>query len=193
MATIGLKDLVYSKITFDDDENESYGEVKKFAGAITADLSVENAEAKLFADDSTKEVANEFAGGSISLGVDDIAPDVLADVTGATKNEDGEVISYGEDTGGYVALGFRARKSDGKYRCIWLMKVKFGAPSESYETKKDSIDFKTPTIEGDIMQTTKADKSGKHPWKHTKDCDEQAAAAYLKTVPFAAETTAKTA
>lgn len=183
MATIGLKELVYSKITFDENGYESWGAVKKFAKAITADLSVENAEAKLFADDSTAEAANEFAGGKIALGVDDIKPDVLADVTGATKDDD-EVISYGEDTGGYVALGFRAKKSDGTYRCVWLMKVKFGAPSESYETKKENIEFKTPTIEGTIMQTAKADKTGKHPWKRTKDCAEQAAATYLKTVPF---------
>lgn len=181
MATIGLRDLVYSKITFDE-ENENWGEVKKFAKAIKADLSVDNAEAKLFADDSTAEAANEFAGGKISLEVDDIKPDVLADVTGATKDGD-EVVSYGEDTGGYVALGFRAKKSDGTYRCVWLMKVKFGAPSESYETKKENIEFKTPTIEGTIMQTAKADKSGKHPWKRMKDCDEKAAAEYFKEVP----------
>lgn len=183
MATIGLRDPVYAKISMDEDGNESYGTVNKIGKAITVSLSVDIAEAKLFADDGTAESANEFAGGTISLGVDDLAPSVLADLTGATSSGN-EVISYGEDTGGYCAVGFRARKTDGTYRCIWLLKVKFGAPSEEYETKKDSINFKTPTVEGTIMQTTKADSTGKHPWKRFKDCDEAAAAAYLKNVPF---------
>lgn len=183
MATIGLRDLVYSKITLDPQTGyESYGEVKKLARAITASLSVDVAEATLYADDSAAETAMEFAGGTLSLGADDLAPDVQADLTGETKDGD-EVVSYGEDSGGYVAVGFRAKKSDGTYRCMWLLKVKFGAPSEEYETKKDSIDYKTPTIEGKIMQRTKPDSNGKHAWKRFKDCDETEAQAYLKSVP----------
>ena len=184
MATIGLRDLVYSMITTDADGNETWGEVKKLAKAVSADLSVENAEANLYADDGIAESANEFSGGTLNLETDDISTEVLADITGATITEDGEIISYGEDTGGYCAVGFRAKKADGTYRCMWLLKVKFGAPSESYETKKNSIDFKTPTIEGTIMQTTKADKNNKHPWKRMKDLDVGKAAEYFSKVPF---------
>lgn len=184
MATIGLRDMVYSKITIDKTTGEeSYGSIKKLARAITASLSVDVAEATLYADDGVAEQAMEFAGGTISLGVDDLTPDVQADLTGETSSADGEVVSYGEDSGGYVAVGFRAKKADGTYRCIWLLKVKFGAPSEEYETKKDSIDFKTPTIEGKIMQRTKADNNGKHAWRRYKDCDEEAAQEYLKSIP----------
>lgn len=183
MATIGLRDMVYSKITLDPKTGEeSYGAVKKLARAITASLSVDIAEAILYADDGAAESSMEFAGGTLSLGVDDLAPDVRTDLTGETKDGD-EVVSYGEDSGGYAAVGFRAKKSDGTYRCLWLLKVKFGAPSEEYETKKDSIDFKTPTIEGKIMQRTKADSNGKHAWKRSKDCDENEARTYLESVP----------
>lgn len=184
MATIGLRDLFYAMIKFDKDGNETWDAVKKLAKAVKADLSVDVAEATLYADDGAAESANEFGGGTLSLETDDIKPDVLADLTGAHITEDGEVISYGEDTGGYCAVGFRAKKADGTYRCMWLLKVKFGAPSESYETKKQSIDFKTPTIEGTIMQTTKADKNEKHPWKRMKDLDVEKVADYFKTVPF---------
>ncbi len=183
MATIGLKDMVYSKITLDKDTGEeSYGTVKKLARAITASLSVDVAEAILYADDGVAEMTMEFAGGTLTLGVDDLKPDVQADLTGETMDGD-EVVSYGEDSGGYVAVGFRAKKADGNYRCMWLLKVKFGAPSDEYETKKDSIDFKTPTIEGKIMQCVKANSNGKHPWRRFKDCDEAEAQAYLKSVP----------
>ena len=45
MATIGLDKLFYSKITEDAEGNESYETPKQLAKAMTADLSVELAEA----------------------------------------------------------------------------------------------------------------------------------------------------
>ena len=73
MATIGLDKLYYAPITEDSSGEESYGTPVQLAKAISADLSVEIAEATLFADDGTAEVAKEFKTGTISLGVDDIA------------------------------------------------------------------------------------------------------------------------
>ena len=75
------------------------------------------------------------------------------------------VISTSEDGGKPVAIGFRAKKSNGKYRYFWLYRVKFGIPSTSLATKGDSITFSTPTIEGTVLRRNKPDGSGKHPWK----------------------------
>ena len=51
MATIGLDKLFYSKITEDEDGNETYATPASLAKAMTAELSVELAEATLYADD----------------------------------------------------------------------------------------------------------------------------------------------
>ena len=51
MATIGLDKLFYSKITEDEDGNETYATPVSLAKAMTAELSVELAEATLYADD----------------------------------------------------------------------------------------------------------------------------------------------
>ena len=75
------------------------------------------------------------------------------------------VISTSEDGGKPVAIGFRAKKSNGMYRYFWLYRVKFGIPSTSLATKGDSITFSTPTIEGTVLRRNKPDGSGKHPWK----------------------------
>lgn len=64
-----------------------------------------------------------------------------------------------------MAIGFRAKKSNGKYRYFWLYRVKFGIPSTSLATKGDSITFSTPTIEGTVLRRNKPDGNGKHPWK----------------------------
>ena len=75
------------------------------------------------------------------------------------------LISSSEDGGLPVAIGFRAKKSNGKYRYFWLYRVKFGIPATNLETKGDSITFSTPTIEGTIMRRNKPDAEGRHPWK----------------------------
>jgi phi13 family phage major tail protein len=165
MATIGLDKLYYSKITEDADGNETYATPIPLAKAMTADLSVELAEATLYADDGAAEIVKEFKSGTLSLGIDDLGATIASDLTGSTIDSDGVVISAAEDGGVPVAVGFRAKKANGKYKYYWLYRVKFGIPATNLATKGDSITFSTPTIEGTIMRRNKADGVGKHPWK----------------------------
>lgn len=165
MATIGLDKLFYAKITEDKDGNETYATPVQLAKAMTADLSVELAEATLYADDGAAEIVKEFKSGTLSLGVDDLGGAVASDLTGSTIDNNGVVISTAEDGGTPVAVGFRAKKSNGKYRYFLLYRIKFGIPATALATKGDSITFNTPTIEGTIMRRNKVDGKGKHPWK----------------------------
>lgn len=165
MATIGLDKLYYAKITENANGEETYATPVQLAKAISADLSVELAEATLYADDGASEVVKEFKSGTLSLGVDEIGSTVAADLTSVTVDRNGVVISASEDGGDPVAIGFRAKKSNGKYKYFWLYRVKFGIPATALATKGDSITFNTPTIEGTVMRRNKADASGNHPWK----------------------------
>ena len=144
MATIGLDRLYYAKITENDAGEETYGTPEQLAKAISADLSVELAEATLYADDGASEIVKEFKSGTLSLGIDDIGSTAASDLTGATIDKN---------------------KSNGKYKYYWLYRVKFGIPATNLATKGDSITFSTPTIEGTILRRNKADAGGKHPWK----------------------------
>ena len=154
MATIGLDKLYYATITeAQDTGEETYGTPKKLAEAISVELSVESAEGSLYADDKVSESVREFSGGTISINTNDIAPADLANILGATVDKNGVVIQTAEDSPKPVALGFRAKKSNGKYRYFWLY------------TKGDSIEFQTPTTEGTIMARKKADDNGTHPSK----------------------------
>lgn len=165
MATIGLDKLYYAKITEDEAGSETYGTPTQLAKAMTADLSVELNEATLYADDGAAEIVKEFKSGTLSLGIDDIGNTVASDLTGATIDANKVVVSASEDGGEPVAVGFRAKKSNGKYRYYWLYRVKFGIPATNLATKGDSITFSTPTIEGTILRRNKPDAFGKHPWK----------------------------
>ena len=166
MATIGLDRLYYAPITeAPATGEETYGTPVILAKAISAELSVELAEATLYADDGPAEVVKEFKGGKLTLGVDDIGHAAAEKLTGAASDSKGVLISSSEDSGELVAIGFRAKKGNGKYRYFWLYKVKFAVPSESLATKGDSITFQTPKIEGTVMRRNKLDGNGKHPWK----------------------------
>ena len=155
MATIGLDKLYYAKITEDAAGIETYG----------TPAVLELNEAALYADDGTSEIVKEFKSGSLSLGVDDIGAAVAADLTGTTVDANGVVISSAEDGGDPVAVGFRAKMSNGRYRYYWLYRVKFGIPATNLTTKGDSITFSTTTIEGAVSRINKVDAFGKHPWK----------------------------
>jgi len=109
MATIGLDKLYYAKITEDDQGNETYATPTQLAKAMTADLSVELAEATLYADDGAAEIVKEFKSGTLSLGVDDLGGSVASDLTGSTIDNNGVVISAAEDGGTPVAVGFGQR------------------------------------------------------------------------------------
>ena len=181
MATIGLDKLYYAKITEDLSGNETYGTPIQLAKAMKADLSVELAEATLYADDGPAEIVKEFKSGTLSLGIDDIGVTAAEDLTRATLDDNNVVVSGSEDGGSPVAVGFRAKKSNGKYRYFWLYRVVFGIPATNLATKGDSITFSTPTIEGTVVRRNKLDGNGKHPWKSEVNEDDASGPASVIT------------
>jgi phi13 family phage major tail protein len=165
MATIGLDKPYFATITEGEGGVETYGTPAVLAKAIQADLTVNLAEAILYADDGADVSVKEFQSGTLSLNVNDIGTANAAALTGATVDANGALVSCSEDIPPYVAIGFRAKKPNGKYRYFWLYRTKFGVPSTNLATKGESITFQTPTIEGTVMRRNKPDAQGKHPWK----------------------------
>jgi len=186
MATIGLDSLFYAKITEDEHGIETYGTPKVLAKAMTAELSVELIEAILYADDGASEVVKEFKNGALSLGIDDIGSLVAQDLTGCKIDSNNVVVSRSEDGGSPVAIGFRAKKSNSKYRYFWLYRVIFSVPATSLATKGDSITFSSPTIEGTVFRRNKLDGEQKHPWKAEVTEGDSGVAASIITQWFSA-------
>jgi len=162
MATIGLRDLYRAPITVDESGNESYGAPVRMAKAISAEMSVEVAEAILYADDGADEVVKEFVSGELTLNVNDLMPADLAAILGQTQDDDNVVYAGEADDPPYMAIGFRAKKANGMYKYIWLYKVKFAIPSESYTTKGDGIEFATPEITGQFIKRPDGNWKAEH-------------------------------
>ena len=153
MAKIGLTNFWYSKLTEADDGTPSYDGATRFGKAISASVSISNNSAMLYADDSLAESDTSFQSGTMTLGVDEDADTVFADVLGHEISETGEVTKNAEDTAPWVGVGRVITKMVNgvyKYKAVIIYKVKFSEPSDDEETKGESIEFSTPEIEGTI-------------------------------------------
>lgn len=151
MATLGLRDLFMAPIT-ETDGVETYGTPTRLAKAIKAEMSVDVAEGVLYSDDSVDETVKEFVKGTLKLNTNDLDPEVAVKIFGQYMDANKVTFAGENDDPPYIAVGFRAKKPHGKFRYIWLYKVKFKIPSESFETKGDGITFSTPEIEGEFIK-----------------------------------------
>lgn len=186
MAKIGLTNFRFSVLTEAADGTPSYAGAIKPAKAVSCNVSVENNDAKLFADDALAEADTSFAGGSVTMGIDEDDLTTMAALLGHTIT-DGEMVRNAEDAAPYVGLGRVVTKMVGGkyyYKVEILYKVKFAEPSQENNTKGESVEFATTEIEGTIAALANGD------WSIAKQFDEKTEAiAYLESA-FAAPTTA---
>ena len=154
MAKIGLNNFKYSILTEAEDGTTSYAGPKSLGKAIDCKVSIEKYSAELYADDSLAESDYTFKKGTISLTVDEDDDTVFAELLGhEVIAETGEMLRKDTDVAPYVGVGRILTKIVNgvyKYKVEFLPKVKFSEPSQEEQTKGDSIEFKTPTIEGTV-------------------------------------------
>jgi phi13 family phage major tail protein len=159
MAKIGLKYPVYAPAT-EAGSTITYGTGAVLAKAISANISIENNNVKLYADDAIAESDNSFASGTVTIGIDDLydtAKVALLDyIEGDTIDSDtgAKELSVGTASPAYVGFGFYGKVIRNKvpyWRAIWLKKVQFAEPSDELATKGESVEFSTPELEGTIM------------------------------------------
>lgn len=181
--TLGLKDLFYA-ICEEKDGGESYTAPKRMAEIMNADLSVKTATAELYADDAISESVKEFVNGTLKLGIKDLTPEVLAEVLGQIVDQNKVVWAGDGDEPPFLAIGFRAAKTRGRYRYVWLLKCKFELPNEKYKTKGENIEFNTPEITATFYKR-KQDGKWKADFVGTED--ETAASTWFTEVPDPAE------
>lgn len=152
MAKIGVKNFLFGVLTEETDGTATYGVAQKPAKAISCTVSISNNDAKLYADDTLAESDTSFQSGTVSLGIDDENDVMLATLLGHTIT-DGEIARNSNDTAPYVGLGRIITKMVNnvtQYKVEFLKKVKFAEPSQENNTKGESVEFGTSTLEGQV-------------------------------------------
>lgn len=158
MAHIGMKRPVAAKWA----EGNTYTGGFVIAKAINFTGTPNKNDVDLYADDELAETDKSVKDWGTSLNVDDLSLKVQADLLGHTYTEAKAAESGGEatpesievgtdDVAPFLGVGFykRRRKNNvTSFTAIWLYKVQHSEPTENAETKGDTTNFQTPTIEG---------------------------------------------
>lgn len=178
MAKIGLNNFKYSVLT-ETAGVPSYAGAKTLGKAVDCKVSIEKYEAELYADDTLAESDYTFKKGTITLTIDEDDDTVFAEILGHQVDEEtGEMVRKDTDVAPYVGVGRILTKIVNgayKYKVEFLPKVKFSEPEQEEATKGDSIEFKTPSVEGTV--TKLADGT----WSKAKTfTDKVEAVAYLE-------------
>lgn len=176
MANFGLSKPWMAKY---DPSTGKYTEGFKCGKAVNTSVTPNFNEAQLWADNQQVENVTEFKNASVTLGVDRLPAEAGKILFGHAAGEEEEEISKAEDTAGYVGYGFiTAEMAEGKkkYRACVLNKVQFKEGEDSFETKGDTIVFKTPTLSGTAM----ADEKGEWRTKSKAFDSETEADAWIK-------------
>ena len=157
MAFIGMRHVVCAEFDAHTDGSEpTYKQTGKDVGkAISANLTINRNSNPLYADDVLTEDDNGVVSMEIEIGVDDIGDDVKAYMgimQSATAGSPSVTTYYDTaDASTPIGLGYMRvrRKGDTTtYQAVWFYKVMMSVNSEASQTKGESVEWQTTTING---------------------------------------------
>lgn len=179
MAKIGLNNFRFGILSEAEDGTPSYSGARKPAKAVSCKVEVTNNEAKLYADDMLAESDTAFAGGKVTMGIDDEDSNTMSILLGH-EISDGEMKRNASDVAPYVGLGRVITKMVNgvyQYKVEFLYKCKFSEPSQDNSTKGENLEFGTSEIEGTVSALANGD------WSVTKTFTTKTEAiTYLETL-----------
>lgn len=157
---VGLDQLYYAVMT--DEIAETYGTPKRIFGAIQATITPSINSATLYADDIAYDTNSAMGDIAVALSVAEIPTEDQATLLGHSIDDNGGLDQKSTDQGPYVAIGYRRRLANGKYRFTWLFKGRFTLGAEESNTKTDTPAYQTPTLNATFIS-----RSSDNRWKYT--------------------------
>lgn len=155
-STVGLKNMVIAPIISDTEEETTYGELQKVAGAIEASITPENNDPDVqYYDDVEGDVLYPDPELSFKTKLADLPLLIQEMIFSNAIDDNGVLIRTASDKPGYFAVGFMSEKSNGTYRYVWLYKVRAKPVTETYATKEGtSITRQTGEVEWTAIKRT---------------------------------------
>lgn len=145
MAKIGCKHLNFCPVGADAGVN--------VGPLVEANLAINLASGEIYGDDIIQESASEFASGTLTCAVTDMAPEVASTLYGSTLTEN-ELVDNAGDTAPYGALGYYKTMLVGGVRtfeAVVYPKVKAALGNDDSTTKGSSIDFGSTPVTFTIL------------------------------------------
>lgn len=173
MAKIGLTNFRYGVLTEATDGTPTYGGPLTPGKAVSCTVDITNNDASLYADDALAESDTSFAGGTVTMGLDEADLTTMANLLGHNLTAEGVMTRSVNDVAPYVGLGRIVTKmvsNTPKYKVEFLYKVKFSEPSQDNQTKGESVEFSTVELQGTVAALANGN------WSVTEEFDTKAAA-----------------
>ena len=155
-STVGLKNMVIAPVTEDTETSTTYGDLQRVAGAIEATITPENNDPDIqYFDDVEGDVLYPDPELTFKTKLADL-PLIVQEMIFSNKIDDnGVLIRTSTDKPPYYAVGFMSEKSNGKFRYVWLYKVRAKPVTENYSTKAGTtITRQTGEIEWTAIKRT---------------------------------------
>ena len=158
----GVEGLVYAEVTADDDVNYTTGTVTQLAGVAEIGRTTETSSEPHYYDNVPAVVVSSTGSDEVTCTVSAIPLEVLAEITGQQYDSNLGVLIEGERETKYFALGYKAKKTNGKEVYVWRYKGQFSIPDSTHATEDDGTDANGQEITYTGISTThKFTKTGK--------------------------------
>jgi phi13 family phage major tail protein len=138
LPVVGMRDLVYAVVTADTTAGTVYGEVKQMQGVMGLGFVPSSNQQQSYGDDGTFCIVSANGDAEGEVEVNTIPPEMEVDWFGRKLDANGAVVMSSDDQVKDIAIGFRARKSDGADKLVWLYKCTPSSPESAYKTKEGS-------------------------------------------------------
>ena len=150
--TKSFKDLHVALLTANTETLYTAGTPVKLARAIKGKVSDKYTSEKIYSDDGVEEITEKYEGTDIEFEVNSLAPqDKQLLFNHLYKN--GYLVKNKDDKAPELAVGYRARKLNGKYEFAWYYAGRFGQGfDDNYETEADKITTQTATLKGSFYE-----------------------------------------
>ena len=142
-SVIGLDQIYVAEVTADSSSAYTAGTPEILAPAAEISMKPVASQETQYADDQPFDVFASEAETDMEITLTGVPSEMLAKLLGSVFNAASGRVYDNAGVPPYMALGFRAMKSNGKYRYFWFQKVQFSPPEEGAVTKADKATPKT--------------------------------------------------
>lgn len=150
-----LRDIHIALVTKNDALNYATGDPIKLGRSISVKETVKKNVEKTYSDDGVEEVIERYISTEIEFEVNKLSPNDKSMVRGALY-ENGFLVYNKDDKTPEVAIGWRAKNTNGKYEFIWHYCGKFNDGwTENFETEGEKVKTQTPKMKGTFYPRAK--------------------------------------
>ena len=145
---MGLKDVYVALVTSDTTTEYVTDTPVLLARALSAKITEKKTTDTLYSDDTIEDFVESLDSIDVEIDLADLDPQQESLLRGSTF-ANGFLVDNENDLSNTVAIGWRARRTDGKYEFVWLYCGRFNQDSENdYETRGDKIKTQSRTLKG---------------------------------------------